>query len=121
MVKGKGCLPTASQTYQHPKALVNTLPRYGHVTLQQGHFMTSSVTHWLDQYNAVPARPLIEDEANYELLKCVATCQLFGRFVVTAHTPSPAGFSRPLAFHQTGRAPVYQTRCCRNGVHLKFK
>jgi len=44
-------------------------PWYGHVTLQQGHFMTSSVRHWLDQYNTDPPRVVIEDEANYENLK----------------------------------------------------
>lgn len=38
------------------------------MTLQQGHFRTGGVAHWLSQYNAIPARPLIEDEANYELL-----------------------------------------------------
>ena len=42
---------------------------YGHVTLQQGHFITSSVDHWLAQYNAQPPRTVIEDEANYEQLK----------------------------------------------------
>lgn len=41
---------------------------YGHATLQQGHFITSSVDHWLVQYNATPARVLVEDEANYENL-----------------------------------------------------
>jgi hypothetical protein len=41
---------------------------YGHVTLQQGHRRTSPVSYWLEQYNAQPPRPVIEDEANYELL-----------------------------------------------------
>ena len=35
----------------------------------QGHFTTSPVSHWLDQYNAMPSRVVIEDEANYEQLK----------------------------------------------------
>jgi hypothetical protein len=39
---------------------------YGFVTLQQGHNQVSTVDHWLAQYNAVPARPVLEDEANYE-------------------------------------------------------
>ena len=34
-----------------------------------GHFITSGVEHWLSQYNAEPPKVLIEDEANYELLK----------------------------------------------------
>ena len=34
-----------------------------------GHFMTSGVDHWLEQYNAQPPKVLIEDEANYENLK----------------------------------------------------
>jgi hypothetical protein len=42
---------------------------YGHNTNQQGHFRTASVSHWLAQYNAMPPRVLIEDEANYEQLK----------------------------------------------------
>ena len=33
---------------------------FGHATLQQGHFTTSSYKHWLDLYNAVPPRTLIE-------------------------------------------------------------
>ncbi len=43
---------------------------YSHVTLQQGHGITSSpVDYWLAQYNADPPRVVVEDEANYELLK----------------------------------------------------
>ena len=42
---------------------------YGHVTLQQGHGRTSPMSYWLDQYQASPPRVIIEDEANYELLK----------------------------------------------------
>lgn len=41
---------------------------YGHVTLQQGHGSVTSVDHWLQQYNADPPRPIVEDEANYEML-----------------------------------------------------
>ena len=36
------------------------------VALQQGHSRTQSVDHWLAVYNAQPAKPVIEDEANYE-------------------------------------------------------
>jgi hypothetical protein len=39
---------------------------YGFVTLQQGHNQVNSVDHWLAQYNAMPPRPILEDEANYE-------------------------------------------------------
>lgn len=39
---------------------------YGFVTLQQAHNRVNSFTYWLEQYNAVPARPILEDEANYE-------------------------------------------------------
>ena len=41
---------------------------YGHVTLQQGHRRVDGTGHWRVQYDATPARPLIEDEANYEHL-----------------------------------------------------
>ncbi|EDQ87766.1 uncharacterized protein MONBRDRAFT_26886 [Monosiga brevicollis MX1] len=43
-------------------------PWYSFVTLQLGHGSLASVDHWLAQYNATPARAIIEDEANYELL-----------------------------------------------------
>jgi hypothetical protein len=39
---------------------------YGFVTLQQSHNRVSSVDYWLTQYNAIPPRPILEDEANYE-------------------------------------------------------
>ncbi|CAF0908748.1 unnamed protein product [Adineta steineri] len=39
---------------------------YGFVTLQQAHNRVNSVDYWLAQYNAIPARPILEDEANYE-------------------------------------------------------
>ena len=39
---------------------------YGFVTLQQSHNNAKSVDHWLEQYNAMPPRPILEDEANYE-------------------------------------------------------
>jgi hypothetical protein len=39
---------------------------YGFVTLQQSHNLVSSIDHWLTQYNAIPPRPILEDEANYE-------------------------------------------------------
>ena len=39
---------------------------YGFVTLQQAHNRADSVDYWLNQYNANPARPVLEDEANYE-------------------------------------------------------
>jgi len=39
---------------------------YGFVTLQQAHNRVDSVYYWLSQYNAIPARPILEDEANYE-------------------------------------------------------
>jgi hypothetical protein len=39
---------------------------YGFVTLQEGHNYVASVDYWLAQYNATPARPILEDEANYE-------------------------------------------------------
>lgn len=39
---------------------------YGFVTLQQGHNRVSSYKNWLNQYNANPPRPVLEDEANYE-------------------------------------------------------
>ena len=42
---------------------------YGHNTNQQGHFTTASVDHWLEQYDTIPPKVLIEDEANYEQLK----------------------------------------------------
>ena len=42
---------------------------YGHVTLQQGHGRTSPPSYWLSHYLREPARVVIEDEANYELLK----------------------------------------------------
>ena len=55
--------------FQNPVPTWQGAPWFGHATLQQGHFMTSSVQHWLDLYNADPPRTLIEDEANYERLK----------------------------------------------------
>ena len=67
----------ALDPYNRPNSLHNCFsnpiafhdePWYTHVTLQQGHGMVSSVDHWLTQYNATPARPILEDEANYELL-----------------------------------------------------
>ena len=39
---------------------------YSFVTLQQSHNNVRSVDYWLAQYNATPARPILEDEANYE-------------------------------------------------------
>lgn len=42
---------------------------YGHVTMQQGHGITSPYTHWYSHYTLSPPRVLIEDEANYELLR----------------------------------------------------
>ena len=41
-------------------------PWYSFVTLQQAHNRVNSVDYWLEQYNAQPARPILEDEANYE-------------------------------------------------------
>eukprot|EP00054_Salpingoeca_dolichothecata_P014062 m.78842 g.78842 ORF g.78842 m.78842 type:complete len:519 (+) comp20802_c0_seq1:216-1772(+) len=41
---------------------------YGFVTLQLGHNRVDSVDHWYQQYQAQPARPILEDEANYEQL-----------------------------------------------------
>ena len=41
-------------------------PWYGFVTLQQAHNRVNSVDYWLTQYNAIPSRPVLEDEANYE-------------------------------------------------------
>ena len=41
-------------------------PWYGFVTLQQGHNQLKPVDYWLSQYNAIPPRPILEDEANYE-------------------------------------------------------
>eukprot|EP00730_Choanoeca_flexa_P002451 TRINITY_DN11056_c0_g1_i3.p1 TRINITY_DN11056_c0_g1~~TRINITY_DN11056_c0_g1_i3.p1 ORF type:complete len:741 (+),score=132.12 TRINITY_DN11056_c0_g1_i3:1656-3878(+) len=41
-------------------------PWYSFVTLQLGHDKVVPVNHWLAQYNATPARPILEDEANYE-------------------------------------------------------
>ena len=39
---------------------------YGFVTLQQAHNRVDSVDYWLNQTNALPWRPVLEDEANYE-------------------------------------------------------
>ncbi len=39
---------------------------YGFVTLQEGHNNVKLVDYWLTQYNAIPPRPILEDEANYE-------------------------------------------------------
>ncbi|CAF1049860.1 unnamed protein product [Adineta ricciae] len=39
---------------------------YGFVTLQQAHNRVNSVDYWLAQYDATPAKPILEDEANYE-------------------------------------------------------
>ena len=39
---------------------------YGLATLQQGHHRVDGVEHWLTQYDATPAKPILEDEANYE-------------------------------------------------------
>ena len=39
---------------------------YGFVTLQQGHNYQAPIDYWLGQYNAIPPRPILEDEANYE-------------------------------------------------------
>eukprot|EP00039_Didymoeca_costata_P032356 m.37506 g.37506 ORF g.37506 m.37506 type:complete len:741 (+) comp9320_c0_seq4:164-2386(+) len=67
----------ALDPYKRPNSMHNCFnnpiafhdqPWYTHVTLQQGHHMVSNVNHWLQQYNAVPPRPIVEDEANYELL-----------------------------------------------------
>ena len=41
-------------------------PWYGFVTLQEGHGSSHPVDHWLNQYRAVPPRPVLEDEANYD-------------------------------------------------------
>ena len=41
-------------------------PWYGLATLQQGHHRLDGVEHWLAQYDAAPAVPILEDEANYE-------------------------------------------------------
>jgi hypothetical protein len=55
--------------YQNPLPTWRAEEWYGHVTLQQGHGSTADVSYWLGQYNAAPPRVVIEDEANYELLK----------------------------------------------------
>ena len=41
-------------------------PWYGFVTLQQAHNRVDSVDYWLTQTKAMPWRPVLEDEANYE-------------------------------------------------------
>lgn len=38
----------------------------GFVTLQQAHNVLNGYTYWKDQYDATPAKPVLEDEANYE-------------------------------------------------------
>lgn len=34
----------------------------------EGHNVNKKYSYWFDQYNALPAKPILEDEANYELL-----------------------------------------------------
>jgi hypothetical protein len=49
---------------------------YNFVTLQQAHGRADPVEKWLTQYNATPARPILEDEANYEdIIPIYATVQ----------------------------------------------
>lgn len=61
--------------YKHPNSLHNGPSNpiayhdrewYNFVTLQQAHGRADPVDYWLNQYNATPARPIVEDEANYE-------------------------------------------------------
>lgn len=43
-------------------------PWYNFVTLQEGHGAPHAVDYWFAQYQATPPRPILEDEANYELI-----------------------------------------------------
>ena len=73
---------------------------YGHVTLQQGHHITSTADHWLQQYNADPPRVLVEDEVRGMAWRACPACVVVVVVVVvcvwydnktTTRTPGSAG------------------------------
>ena len=50
--------------YQNPRPPWQGASWFGHATLQQSHFVTSSVDHWIALYNYTPTRTIIEDEVS---------------------------------------------------------